>query len=302
MEEPFIDGYALIKKKLTNWVETLVEMLPNLMVAFLVLLFFYFLAKTFRKLTARFLSKVLKNDTIVGVISLFVQYFILFEGLFIALNALELDQTVTQLLAGAGIIGLGLSFAFQSIATNLISGIIIAAQRPLRNGDLIESNGLMGVVESIDLRVVKMKTFTGEHILIPSKDIIENPLTNYSYAKGRKVHMVVGVSYGEDLEKVEKVTLAAVNGISERDQSKEILLAYRSFDDSSISFDLYFWVENNNVHDFLKSRSAAVKAIKMAYDAHNITIPFPIRTLDFGIKGGKQLDEVVLQSQQQGHE
>jgi len=267
-------------------------MLPNLMVAFLVLVFFYYLGKFARRGTAKFLGRMLKNDTIVRVIALFVQYFILFEGLFIALNALELDQTVTQLLAGAGIIGLGLSFAFQSIATNLISGIIIAAQRPLRTGDLIETNGLLGVVEGIDLRVVKMRTFTGEHILIPSKNIIENPLRNYSYVKGRKVHMVVGVSYGEDLDKVEQVTLEAVRGIQERDQTKEVQLAYKSFDDSSISFDLYYWVENNEVFDYLQSRSAAVKAIKKAYDANDITIPFPIRTLDFGIKGGKQLDEV----------
>ncbi|MDW7692051.1 mechanosensitive ion channel family protein [Flammeovirgaceae bacterium SG7u.111] len=292
MEEGFIDGIGLLKKKLMTWAETLIEMLPDMILAGVVMFIFFRLAKLAKNLTFKLLSKVITNHTILGVLSLAVYYFVLFEGLFIALNTLDLDQTVTQLLAGAGIIGLGLSFAFQSIAANIISGIIIAAQRPLSIGDLISTNGETGVVQAIDLRVVHLRTFTGEDILVPSKQIIESPLTNYSLSQKRRLHLEVGVSYGEDLERVKEITLNAVKDINGLDSTLPPLLSFRSFDDSSITFELFLWLPTNDQTQFLEARSLVVIAIKKAYDANEITIPFPIRTLDFGIKGGKQLGEV----------
>ncbi|WP_439556631.1 mechanosensitive ion channel domain-containing protein, partial [Dyadobacter sp.] len=86
-------------------------------------------------------------------------------------GVLGLDKTVTSLLAGAGVLALALGFAFQDLTTNFISGAFIAIQRPIKVGDIIETNGFTGKVLSIGLRSVKLDNFAGQHVELPSKDI-----------------------------------------------------------------------------------------------------------------------------------
>jgi small conductance mechanosensitive channel len=103
----------------------------------------------------------------------------------------------------------------------------------------------------------------------------------------------VGVSYGEDLEQVRAVTLNAIKALPDLLAREDISLYYTEFGDSSINFELRFWINFKKQPDYLQARSEAIIAIKKAYNKHNISIPFPIRTLDFGIKGGEKLNEVL---------
>jgi small conductance mechanosensitive channel len=187
---------------------------------------------------------------------------------------------------------LALGFAFQDLAVNFIAGVFMAVRKSFRIGDIIESNGFMGKVTEISLRSTKVLTFQGQKIVIPNRLIFENPLSNYSTGQ-RRIDLGVGVSYGDDLQKVEDVTLQAVKNLSIHDVNRPVDLYYEGFGDSSINFIIRFWVEFKQQPDFLKARSEAIKAIKAAYDAEDITIPFPIRTLDFGIKGGEKLDAML---------
>tara|TARA_Y100001956_G_scaffold10415_1_gene9200 strand:+ start:738 stop:1658 length:921 start_codon:yes stop_codon:yes gene_type:complete len=287
-------GYDLIKSKLEYWIVSFFENLPNFFAAIIIFIIFWQVARLARNGANKFLERFIKNETILKLFSTAVFYFILFEGLFVALSTMKLDTYITQLLAGAGILGLALSFAFQSIATNIISGIIIAATRPLQIYDLVETNGFMGTVDEIGLRIIKLKTFDGQDVYIPSKEILEQPLKNYGSTPTRRLYLSVGVSYGEDLERVRKITLESIKDVPHLLEGKQPLFSYASFDDSAISFDLYLWLKSSDQTNYLFARSEIIIAIKKAYDANDITIPFPIRTLDFGIKGGKQLDEVVI--------
>jgi len=293
VEGQIIDGYELIRTKLLSWAVNFFELLPNFIAAIVIFIVFWQLGKLAKKGADRFLYNLVKNETILRVLTTAIYYFILFEGLFVALSTMGLKQTVTQLLAGAGILGLALSFAFQSIATNIISGIIIAATRPLRVLDLVETNGFMGVVEEIGLRVVKLKTFDGQDVFIPSKEILEQPLKNYGTTPSRRLMLSVGVSYGENLENVREVTLKAIDGLPGLLTNRPPVFSYSGFDDSAISFELHVWLTTSDETDYLNARSEVIIAIKKAYDAADITIPFPIRTLDFGIKGGMQLSEAL---------
>ncbi|MEM1137661.1 MAG: mechanosensitive ion channel family protein [Bacteroidota bacterium] len=296
IEGGIVNGYDLIMSKLKSWLVNFFDILPNFIAALIILIIFWQIARFARRTAIKFLANVVKNETILKVLTTVIFYFIIFEGLFVALSTMNLEKTVTQLLAGAGILGLALSFAFQSIATNIISGIIIAATRPLKLFDLVETNGFMGVIDEIGLRIIKLKTFDGQDVFIPAKEILEQPLKNYGTTPKRRIMLQVGVSYGEDLEKVREITLEAAEKVTYRSAKDPIILSFASFDDSAISFELHLWLKTSNQTDYLLARSDLIIEIKKAYDAHDITIPFPIRTLDFGIKGGKQLDEVVLQS------
>ena len=118
------------------------------------------------------------------------------------LSILQLDKAVTSILAGAGIIGLALAFAFQDIAANFISGIFISFRKPIKLGDVVKINDYMGKVEQINLRDTIILTFQGQMVIIPNKDVFQSPIENYSLLGRRRLDLVVGVSYGDDLEKV----------------------------------------------------------------------------------------------------
>src|SRR4029079_7943822 len=103
---------------------------------------------------------------------------LLTAGLFISLGILGLQKTVASLLAGAGILGLALGFAFQDIAANFMAGIFLSIEHPFRAGHLIESKDILGVVRRVHLRWTEIRSPEGQVILVPNKQVFENPITN----------------------------------------------------------------------------------------------------------------------------
>ncbi|NEN25516.1 mechanosensitive ion channel family protein [Cryomorpha ignava] len=285
---------AIITEKLTGWATTAIKMLPNIGVAILIVVLFYFLAKASRYAVRKIDEKTKGNTAIMKLLGNFVFSVVFVLGLFAALSAVQLDKTVTSLLAGAGIIGLALGFAFQDTAANFLAGIIIALKRPIRLHDMVESNDEIGIVRELNLRSTILRNFQGQDIFIPNKSVLYNKIINYSRSEMRRLDLSVGVSYGEDLEKVKKITLDAVSNIPNLNSNKDKNLWFEEFGDSSINFTLAIWMNDMNQAKFRTFKSDAIMAIKKAYDENDIMIPFPIRTLDFGIKGGEKLNEMKL--------
>ncbi len=287
-------AYELIKAKLATWMQEFVRLLPNILIAAIILVIGFYLAKRIQKLSARLIKKFSHNTTLNSLFDSIVYIFCIGITLFTVLNVLQLDKTVTSILAGAGIIGLALAFAFQDIAANFISGVFISFRRPLHIGDIVKIKDYMGKVEEINLRDTVVRTFQGQMVIIPNKEVFQNPIENYSLLGKRRIDLTVGVSYGDNLQKVKDVTLAAVKGIEGLSAEDETTMFYQEFGDSSINFLLRLWVKSPEQPDYLNVGSEAIMRIKKAYDENDIMIPFPIRTLDFGIKGGTKLNEISL--------
>ncbi|WP_339607394.1 mechanosensitive ion channel family protein [uncultured Roseivirga sp.] len=286
------DAVDIVSSKLKGWLEALTSMLPNIVVAILVLTAFYVLSRLVKAGTRKLISKFSDQAAIIGLFSTIMALLTLVIGLVVALNVLQLTKAVTSLLAGAGIIGLALGFAFQDISANFISGVIMAFKKPIVVGDIIETNGYTGFVERIELRSTLIRTFQGLHVIIPNKDIFQNPFTNYTRTHTRRIDLEVGVSYGDDLDKVTAVVEKAVATNKYLVDGEPIKLVYEEFGSSSINFKVMFWIEYNPKKPmYLEAKSEAIIAIKKAFDENDIMIPFPIRTLDFGIKGGEKLSE-----------
>ncbi|MDQ6610768.1 MAG: mechanosensitive ion channel [Bacteroidota bacterium] len=271
----------------------IIRLLPNMALAALVLVAGFFVAKWIKKLAAKVARKVIQNATIAQLFSSLAYLFSIGVFFFIALSILKLDKAVTSVLAGAGIIGLALAFAFQDIAANFMSGVFLSIRRPLHVGDIVKIKDYMGKVTEINLRDTVLLTFQGQKVIIPNKDVLQNAIENFSLLGKRRMDLTIGVSYGDDLEKVKQVTLDAVKSIDGLTKD-ETTFFYQEFSDSSINFSLRLWVATPEQPDYLRVKSEAVMRIKKAYDEAGITIPYPIRTLDFGIKGGQPLDEVNL--------
>ncbi|MCC5942978.1 MAG: mechanosensitive ion channel [Balneolaceae bacterium] len=289
----FNDAYDIVIGKVEEWVQTFFEMLPNFVVALFVLILFYVLGKIARKLVGNLLSKITNNKTITSLLETIIGISIIGIGVFIALSVMQLDGAVTSLLAGAGIIGLALGFAFQDIASNFISGVILSIRHPFGIGDIIETNDFYGTVEKLNLRNTIMRTVTGQIVYVPNKRVFENPLQNYTTTGLRRIDLACGISYGDDLEKVRDITTNAIKRVENVLDDRGVEFYFDEFGNSSINFKVRFWVRFRTNPDFWQARSEAIIAIKKAFDENDIMIPFPIRTLDFGIRGGEKLDSML---------
>ncbi len=287
-------AYQLIVQKLIIWLRELVRLLPNIAVAALILVVGFFIAKLMRNLAKKLFKKIHHNETLKGLFTSLVYIFLLGVTIFAALSVLQLDKAVTSILAGAGIVGLALAFAFQDIAANFMSGIFLSLRRPIHVGDIVQIKAYMGKVEEVNLRDTVIRTFQGQMVIIPNKDVFQNPIENFSLLGKRRMDLTIGVSYGDDLEKVKEVTLQAVAGMKGLTSDQDTSMYYQEFADSSINFVLRLWVKGPEQPDYLQVRSEAIIRIKKAYDENGIMIPFPIRTLDFGIKGGVPLNEMPV--------
>lgn len=285
----------LIQRKLYDWMREFIRMLPNLMLATLVIVVGFYLSKVISRFARKTFNRLSHGAVITNLFGSFVYIFCIGVTIFIALSILGLDKALTSMLAGAGIAGLAFAFAFQDIAANFMSGILITLRRPIRVGDVVKLKDYMGKVQTVNLRDTVVMTFQGQMVIIPNKEVLQNPIENYSLLGKRRMDITIGVSYGEDLEKVKALTLEAVASIEGLSPGDATTFFYEEFADSSINFSLRIWVSTPEQPDYLRVRSEAIQKIKQAYDKAGITIPFPIRTLDFGIKGGQTLSEMPLQ-------
>ncbi|MCI5058001.1 MAG: mechanosensitive ion channel family protein, partial [Flavobacteriales bacterium] len=203
----------IIIEKLTGWYEVIVQSLPNLAVAVIVMIAFAFTAKLVKRVMAKITNRYMDDFYLKRFTKNISYIMVIVAGAIISLNILNLDKTITSFLAGAGIIGLALGFAFQETATNFISGLFMIARKPIKRGDHIEVGGEEGIVDKIGLRTTNIETFDGNLVMVPNKDVFQGVVKNYSHKTSRRVDIPCGVSYGDDLEKTIEVVHEALSTI-----------------------------------------------------------------------------------------
>lgn len=294
IQEQVTEPIQTVVQKLEGWLDSFIDLIPNMAVTLLLIIIFLVLARLGTKLFKKLFSKTSNNEALEHLFSTVIYVAILSLGLFIMLGVLGLDRALTSILAGIGVIGLALGFAFQDIAANFLSGIILAFRRPFKRGDIIETKDIMGKVTKTNLRDTVIETFQGQEVYIPNKDFLQHAFYNYSALEKRRIDIAIGVSYADDLEKVEDVVLSAIKNLDGVIDKDNIVFDYAEFDSSSINFNIRFWIEYPGEPSYFNMKSKAIKAIKSAFHEQDITIPFPIRTLDFGIKGGQKLSQMEL--------
>lgn len=283
MNDELNKSFDLLIKKLLNWMNSIIENLPNLILAFLVLLIAYFLANYISKLTLKLIGNRVKQKSVSTIIARLTTVVIVMVGLFLALGILNLSQTITSLITGAGVLGLVIGLALQGTLSNIISGIVISFREKIQIGNWIETNGFTGEIIDINLKNLTLKESDNNLVMIPNKIILENPMKNYSLTPYIRVDLSCGVGYESDLEFVEKLTKDTLEKTFEKiDESKPVEFFYTEFGDSSINFRCRFWIKGTKRVHTLNATNKAIIAIKKAFDKEGINIPFPIRTLQFG--------------------
>src|SRR6476661_9364066 len=170
----------LIEGKLLLWFREFIRLLPNIALAALVLVLGVFLSKQVKRIARNVIGRLSHGAVITNLFASFIYVACIGITLFVCLSILKLDKALTSILAGAGIVGLALAFAFQDIAANFMSGILITIRKPLRVGDVVKLKDYMGKVTAVNLRDTVVQTFQGQMVIIPNKDVAQNPVENYS--------------------------------------------------------------------------------------------------------------------------
>ena len=220
------------------------------------------------------ISKVMQKQAIDKTLETFicnlVRTVLMVVVIIAAIGAIGIETTSFIAIFGAA--GLAVGLALQGSLSNFASGVLIVLFRPYRVGDWIEAAGISGSVEQVQILTTILKTGDNKQIIVPNSQIMDSIITNYSANDTRRVDMVVGVSYGDDIDKVRK-TLEELLAAEDRilpDPAPTI--AVSALADSSVNFVVRPWV---NSSDYWGVMFDMTEAIKKRFDKEGISFPFP---------------------------
>ena len=251
--------------------------LPDLITALVVFVLTLIVAGWVRRLVFNALQRREVERKVAQLLAKITRWTVIIFGIITALQ--QVDFNVTAFITGLGVMGLALGFALQAVTQNFVSGLLLLLQRPFEIGDLIEVEDFIGWVEEIDLRATRLKTLDGQDVLIPNSEVFTNPLTNHTHAPLQRVELGVGVAYDSDLEKAAEAAVNAIESIPYvLDEPAPPQVNFHTFGGSSINLTVYYWINNLEQRPRI-AIDDGVRAIKRAFNASGIEIPFPIRTV-----------------------
>ena len=187
-----------------------------------------------------------------------------------AISALGIQTASFIAIFGAA--GLAVGLALQGSLSNFAAGVLIVLFRPYKVGDFVEAAGIAGVVEQVQILTTIMKTGDNKQIIVPNSQIMDSIITNYSANDTRRVDMVVGVSYDDDLDKVRKTIEELVAAEDRILGEPACTIAVSELADSSVNFVVRPWVKTA---DYWGVMFDLTEAIKKRFDQDGISFPFP---------------------------
>ncbi|MBT8042712.1 MAG: mechanosensitive ion channel family protein [Pontiella sp.] len=195
---------------------------------------------------------------------------------------MTLQQTGVKLgtlLGAAGIAGVAIGFASQTSLSNLISGLFLIWERPFEVGDVLHSGSDHGIVYSIDLLSIHLRTFNNQLIRIPNETLIKSSFTNVTRFPIRRMDIEIGVAYKEDIQKV----IDILKDVADRNpyclDEPAPVIVFKGFGDSALEFLFGPWFAKT---DYIALRNSLLMEVKSRFDEEGIEIPFPHRTLYAG--------------------
>ncbi len=184
----------------------------------------------------------------------------------------ELGVDTTSLIAMLGAAGLAVGLALQGSLQNFAAGVMLVIFRPFKDGDYIEAGGTAGTVEHINIFNTLIKTPDNREVIVPNGAIYGGIIVNYSARDTRRIDMVFGIGYGDDIKKAKDLLTNIVQADERILKEPEPLVAVGELAESSVNFKVRPWVKSGDywdVHHDLNEK------IKLSFDENNISIPFP---------------------------
>ncbi|HEY5621737.1 MAG TPA: mechanosensitive ion channel family protein [Pontiella sp.] len=183
------------------------------------------------------------------------------------------------LLGAAGIAGVAIGFASQTSLSNLISGLFLIWEQPFAVGDVLSIGTDQGIVHSIDLLSVQLRTYNNQLIRIPNETLIKNAFTNVTRFPIRRMDIPIGVAYKEDIPRVMEILREVADQNPLCLDEPAPLIVFKGFGESSLDFLFGPWFSKT---DYIALRNSLLIEVKRRFDEEGIEIPFPHRTLYAG--------------------
>jgi len=227
------------------------------------------------KMTGRMLQKNRHiDDTLVNFFSSFVKYLVIVVTVIAVLN--QFGVQTASLLTVIGAAGLAIGLALQGTLSNVAAGVMLLIFRPFKVGDYVEVAGQAGTVKELNLFFTELATPDNVRITVPNSQVWGGALNNYSANPQRRVDIMAGISYDDDIDKAMEVLQSTVDQDARVLSDPETFIGVAEMADSSVNIVVRVWVNNA---DYWPVKFDLTKAIKQALDSNGINIPFPTRTV-----------------------
>ncbi len=255
-----------------------VEQGPRLIFRLMLVLLIIFLFYQFSKLVQKGVDRAMSSSRnrmshlLRKMITSSVRNVIMIFGVLIAIS--QLGISLAPLLAGLGIAGFIVGFALQDSLSNFASGVMILMYRPFDVGDVVDAAGVRGRVSSMSLVNTTFMTLDNQRLVVPNNMIWQSVITNITAQRTRRVDLVFGISYGDDIEKAEQVLRDIIAEHESCLDDPEPVVAVHELGDSSVNFVVRPWVKTE---DYWDTYWDLTKKVKMRFDQEGISIPFPQR-------------------------
>lgn len=265
-----------MEDKIEEYSQVAIEMgmayAPKLVLAILTLIIGFWLINKLLKVIDRLMSARSTEPTLQRFLHSLLS--ILLKALLLISAASMIGIETTSFIAILGAAGLAVGLALQGSLANFAGGVLILLFKPFKVGDVIEGAGVLGVVKEIQIFNTIMTTFDNKRIIVPNGELSNNVITNFSSEPTRRVDMVFGIGYGDDVLKAKEV-LKELVGADERvlkDPAFEVHV--KELGDSSVNFVVRAWV---NASDYWPFYFGMQERVKLRFDQDGISIPFPQR-------------------------
>ena len=247
-----------------------IEFGKNIVVALLIFYVGRFVVHTVTKLLRKAIQKQNVDKTLETFVCNLVNTVLMVFVIIAAIS--QVGVQTTSLIALVGAAGLAVGLALQGSLSNFASGVLIVLFRPYKVDDFIEAAGISGSVEEVQILTTILKTGDNKRIIVPNSQIMNSIITNYSANERRRIDMVVGVSYSDDLDKVRKTLEELVAADQRILTDPACTIAVAELADSSVNFVLRPWVKSG---DYWPVKFELTESIKKRFDEVGISFPFP---------------------------
>lgn len=275
-----MDFLNILSERLGELGVAFVEHLPNIGLAVAVLLITWGAAAVVDNVLKRALSRSHSRRSLVLAIRKLATIGTWLLGILAAAMVAFPSVTPGKLLGALGLGSVAIGFAFKDIFENFIAGLLILLREPFKLGDYVECEGIAGFVEEITIRDTRIRQVDDEEVTLPNAMLFKNPVNIQTARELRRLMIICGVAYDEDVAESRRVIADAVSACRTVNTDRDIQVFAREFGASSIDFEVAWWTDSDPLSG-RRSKDEVVEAVKSALDEAGIEIPFPYRTLTF---------------------
>jgi len=275
-----VNEYQTIMTSANHLLQQMISRIPYLIVASLVFVIFWVLSIFFKKAVTRILGSRKHHQNLVTVFRRVGSALILFLGFMVAMIIAVPSFTPGKLIGALGIGSVAIGFAFKDIFQNLLSGILLLLSEPFRIGDQIISGNFEGTVEDIQIRATTIRTYDGRKVVIPNSQLYTSTMTvNTAYSQ-RRLEFDVGIGYENNIIDAQRVILSVLKAAPTVSKLAEPSVIATALADSSVVLRVRWFIDDGTQTNRVASINEVIILVKKALEEANISIPFPVTTLD----------------------